>query len=330
VIIGVTGRPGEGKTLRLLWLVYQYCLAGSKVATNIELTEACPFQQRVARLDEPVDPEAEHVRACPHCQQHKGEFGYLLPHEWPVFKLIEHAHPGYYPCRWEKERPVQWYRAFWHFLGPDWVVAVSEATDYWDSMEFAAMPKICRAYFAQHRKLGHRLLLDFQNIDNLYNRVRRMMQLFILCEHNARHHWLWRHAPIEWSAFCADSFGAEQMNERTHVESGFISYREAMGMFKWYRTDQIYGSFGDMFVAEKSRKVVSDDGEPSSVGGGEAGRSASRVGDDSDAAATSVVGVEARSEPGSVVRHPVRLRKDRQRRSGLFGFLLGARRASAG
>jgi len=228
MIIGVTGKPRHGKTLRLVWLIGQYAMAGRFIATNVALTESCPFSDRVFKLDDPNPWDDSE------------------PMLWPVFNVIEHEYPGYYPCQWDRQgKPDRWYRAFWHFMPRGSVVAVSEATNYWDSLNFASMPEICRNYWTQHAKDGTTIILDFQNLENLYNRIRRMIETFIVCEHTARTHWAFRFVPVSWSAFVADSFSSEAMRMTDYLESGSLSWNEAQQMFGWYDTTQTYGGYAN-------------------------------------------------------------------------------------
>jgi hypothetical protein len=206
----VLGKPGSGKTLYMLWLMGQYLAAGRPVATNIRLTKACPFYNRVAMLD---DDEAK----------------------WPVFQEPD------------KDRDIP-YRAFWHYLNPNglagpWAIFVDEADNYWDSSEFGRLnvAKDVRLYHKQHRKLKHDIIYSVQNLDNLYVRVRRMVQSFVVCEYTRRSSRLYKYLPSWCQKFCRAEFTSEQFGPKTLVGNGSFTWWEAKKMFTWYTTEQLIG-----------------------------------------------------------------------------------------
>jgi len=201
MIKGVTGLPGSGKSLYLLWVIWQAVRSGRPVATNIELTPNCPFSDDVILLDDSS--------------------------EYPVF--VQRG----------KET-----RAFWHFMPPGVLYVIDEADNYFDSMDFTRLHEAgndVRLYFKQHRKRGDDLVLAVQNLDNLWARIRRMVQSWVICDWNYRSRPLFKYFPIRWSKFVREEYGHESMREGTFLSAGFFSYREAQELFGWYRTEQLIG-----------------------------------------------------------------------------------------
>lgn len=223
----VLGLPGSGKSLYMLWLMGQYVTQGAQVATNMILTPSCPFQKHVVQLDGPPFTD---VKA------NGGETFQVS--QYPVFQMpIEH---------WEDKRKttIYPYKAFWHYMPPQWVYFIDEADNYFDSMDFTALKNVgddCRLYYKQHRKREDVLILSVQNLDNIWNRIRRMVQKFIVCENTRRSMRIMSYLPISWSRFVRAEYGHESLREESLLGSGYFSYSEAQRMFSWYRTDQLVG-----------------------------------------------------------------------------------------
>lgn len=195
------GRPGSGKSLYMLWILEQFVKAGRKVASNIELTPECPFIDKVALLDDPEE-------------------------EYPVFREECNGKP---------------YRAFWHYLGPGWAIVIDEADNYFDCTDHGKMAKDVRLYFKQHRKLKHDVVLGVQCVDNLYVRIRRMVQSWIVCEYTrSTAGFVEKHFPLSWSRFIRGEYCDQAL--RQLVNAGHFWYHEAQRMFSWYRTEQIVGT----------------------------------------------------------------------------------------
>lgn len=216
VITGFVGLPGSGKTLGALWQMEQWVRAGCTVATNIRLTEYCPYFDDVFLLDDDAG-------------------------ECPVFELPKFAKVdgSRFPVQTRK------YRAWWHYMPPGVKYVIDEADNYFDSMDFAKLAEMAddaRLYFKQHRKRGDDIVWITQNPENLWNRIRRMTQSFWLCEHNWRSRPLFQSFfPITWSSFMRTEFAKDDFSERSRVREGYFSYGEAQRMFRWYATDQIVG-----------------------------------------------------------------------------------------
>lgn len=200
MIKGVTGLPGSGKTLYLLWVMQQAVLGGRAVATNIALTERCPFFNDVIFMDD---------------------------EEYPVFEL--------------KGKEA---RAFWHYMPPGCLYVIDEVDNYFDSMDFTRLHDAgndTRLYFKQHRKRRDDLVLCVQNLDNLWTRIRRMVQSWVVCDWNYRSYPLMKWLPISISKFWRGEFGHESLRAETFLSSGYFTYAEAEEMFSWYDTEQLIG-----------------------------------------------------------------------------------------
>ena len=200
----VLGLPGSGKTLYMLWLMQQYVNSGRLVASNIRLTDRCPFKNAVALLDDD-----------------EGKF--------PV-------------CTEGDKKKKESYRAWWHYLGPNWVIFIDEADTYFDSSDYRDLQRDVRIYFKQHRKLRHDIILSVQNVDNLYVRVRRMVQAWVLCDFNRRSSRLMQWLPGDWSRFLRAEYGTPQLRDDSLLGTGYFWMNEARQMFSWYDTEQLLGS----------------------------------------------------------------------------------------
>jgi len=186
------------------------------VYTNIELMPACPFFDRVARVDDV-----------------EGQF--------PIYR----GRPG------KEGNPASPdYCAFWHYVLPGGVVIVDEADAYFDCTDHSAVGADIRLFHKQHRKLGLDLIYIVQNIQNLYIRIRRLAQRFVLCEWNWRSGRLFQmlggfvgmERAMNMSRFLRADFGCEDFSPRSHISDGYITYPEAREKyFRWYTTEQLLG-----------------------------------------------------------------------------------------
>jgi hypothetical protein len=212
MIRAVIGKPGHGKTLYSLYAMMTFLRAGWRVATNIELLPACPFERRVF---------------------------FLGGKDYPVFQLPEPKsewHPDGLP-----------YKAFWHYMPPRTAYVLDELDNDFDSLEFlkfAGEAKDARLYFKQHRKREDVLIYTVQSIDNLWNRIRRMTETFVCCEYNFRTSPLIRTLGRRWSRFLRAEYGSEQLQEKDRIADGYFTFAEGREMFSWYRTNQLIGDVG--------------------------------------------------------------------------------------
>lgn len=200
------GLPGSGKTLFALWTIGQAVQRGRPVATNIRLNPECPFYNDVVLLD---DDEGQ----------------------YPVCRMPDE---GMGP-----------YKAFWHYLDSfchGWYIVIDEADNVWDSSPNTKYSNDARLYFKQHRKLGHDLLLIVQDVNNLWVRIRRMVQSFVVCEYTRRSDRITRFLPVSWSSFIRGEFSSPQMTPDSLIGGGRFWYDEGKEMFGWYDTDQLLGS----------------------------------------------------------------------------------------
>lgn len=232
----VLGKPRNGKGLFLLYQMWQYVRMGFPVATNVELLPACPFQHRVMYFDDKETPVFQ-LPVCVAVDERKKE----------------RAREDGKLCQCGCERPIRWgslqdgqpYRAFWHFMPPGVVYVWDELDNYFDSLEFlkyANVAEDARFYFKQHGKRDDIVIGAVQDINNLWNRIRRMTESFILCEHNYRTRPLLRKFPISMSSFIRTEFTDESLDPRHMVDEGYFKYSEAAEMFSWYRTKQLVGN----------------------------------------------------------------------------------------
>lgn len=232
MIRAVLGKPGHGKSLYLLYCMYHFVRTGWTVATNMELTDACPFAHKVVRLDDgkfPVFQTPEPEKQCPLCFGRGTNAFSNQP--CPV-------------CQGKGKQPAIPYSAFWHYM--PWGVAyvLDELDNLFDSMDFAklaAVSRDARLYWKQHRKRGDVIVYAVQNLDNIWTRIRRMTESFVVCEWNYRSSWIMSHMPKRWSSFLRAEFSDESFNEQSVVTEGRFWYREATQLFSWYRTSQLVG-----------------------------------------------------------------------------------------
>lgn len=214
-VIVVTGDPGNGKGVFAMWLLEQAVASGRAVYSNIRLNDECPFSDRVALLDDDAD-------------------------EWPVYrgKPAGNGKPA------SKD-----YSAFWHYAQRDSVIVIDEADLYFDCKDQDAMGKDIRKYLKEHRKRRHDVIFIVQRVENLYVRIRRLAQRFIVCE------WTWRslrmlqmmagligeQAAMRLSRFVRVEFASEEFSPMSYMTDGAISYKDAQRYFGWYDTEQILG-----------------------------------------------------------------------------------------
>ncbi len=218
----VLGVPGSGKSLYMLWLMQQYVNAGRKVFTNMELTPACPFYHKVFRLE----ADAERLPGFDHLALGR------RPFRFPVM-----TEP-------DKDAGVQ-FAAFWNYVPRGAAIFLDEGDNYFDSADWDALSvkKENRLYWKQHRKAGHDVIFTLQHLENLYIRVRRQVQSWIVCEWNRRASRAYSYLPIWASAFNRVEFASEKFSKASMMGNGRFWYAEAKKMFTWYRSDQIIGDF---------------------------------------------------------------------------------------
>lgn len=256
MIRGVLGKPGHGKTLYLLYCMYEYIRKGWLVATNIHLTAKCPFQKRVVLIDGPEvcascggagqSGDGERWEPCGGCAGR----GFTVP--FPTFQMPEvercAACKGKLPtcerCGGSGQLTLTAYRAFWHYMPRKVCYVLDEFDNEFDSMDFAKLAQVSRdgrLYFKQHRKREDVIIYAVQNIDNLWTRIRRMTESFVVCEWNYRTRPLLRYLPMSWSSFIRAEFSDVSLSPRHFIGEGYFKYREAAEMFAWYDTRQIVG-----------------------------------------------------------------------------------------
>jgi hypothetical protein len=172
------------------------------VYTNIRLTDACPFAGGVALLDDDA-----------------GEF--------PVLR----GQPG-----------SSDYKAWWHYVLPGSLVVVDEGDLYFDCSEHSRLGEDVRQFHKMVRKVGIDVVYIVQSIQNMYVRIRRLTQRFIVCEFTYRTIKAFSWLPKSLSAFICAEYADESL--RMVKQSGRISFGEAVEMFPWYNTKQLLGDVG--------------------------------------------------------------------------------------
>lgn len=204
MISGIVGLPGSGKTLRALMLLEQAVRAGRFCATNIRLTDACPFASQVALLDDDA-----------------GRFPVFSDRGKGDFRAFWHVLP-------KDSRPF---------------VVIDEADNHWDSLDFSKLVATdVKLFFKQHRKWGYDVVYICQNLGNVYNRIRRMTQDWYLCIDEYRQDRIKRmFLPRSWCKFWAIHYADEKMEKKAEMGRGFLRWREAKRMFGWYDTEQLIG-----------------------------------------------------------------------------------------
>jgi len=217
-IVVVLGPTGHGKGLFSMQVLEEAVLSGRPVYTNYELLPGCPYVDRVARIDDDGG-------------------------NWPVYRGK--------PPR-DGKKPSDDYMAFWHYTVPGSVVIIDEADTYFDCSDHSDMGHDIRRFHKQHRKLGLDLIYIVQNCENLYVRIRRLTQRFVICEWNFRSFrfmqtlagWIGVDRVKRMSRFLRSEFGSDSFSPSSHLCDGFLSYREAEEKYfqkAWYRTEQLIG-----------------------------------------------------------------------------------------
>lgn len=238
----VLGKPGHGKSLYLLYVMLDFIRRGWRVATNMSLTDACPFAHRVIRLDDgffPVFqmPEDAVLHPCPRCAIAVGRSG----------RVAYKGDPSCRECEGKGQievRPAIPYDAFWHYMPWQTCYVLDEFDNALDSLDFqriAECARDARLYFKQHRKRSDVIVYAAQNLDNVWNRVRRQTERFIACEWNYRTSRIMKHFPVSWSSFNRVEFSHESLGPQHVITEGRFWYSEARQMFSWYNTDQLVG-----------------------------------------------------------------------------------------
>lgn len=141
-------------------------------------------------------------------------------------------------------------QAFWHFCPRGSAVVLDEADVWFDCSDHTRMAAEVRLFLKQHRKWAMDVFFIVQRLENLYVRIRRLAQRFIVCE------WTWRsfralrwleqvlgtEGAMRWSRFVRAEFGDEDLRDLLDVS--YIRYDDARRYFAWYETDQIVGAGG--------------------------------------------------------------------------------------
>ena len=199
----LSGDVGSGKTLKALkWMQNAALVQRRPVYTNIRLTPQCPFADRVALLD---DDEGN----------------------YPVLR----GQPGSAD-----------YKAWWHYVLPGSMVVVDEGDLYFDCTDHSKLGEDVRQFHKMVRKVGIDVVYIVQSIQNMYVRIRRLTQRFVVCEFTYRTIGAFSWLPKSLSAFICAEYADEGL--RMVKKSGRISFGEASSMFSWYNTKQLLGDVG--------------------------------------------------------------------------------------
>ena len=201
----VAGDLGSGKTLQMMQWIQAEVLKDRPVYSNIELLPACPFYDKVARLDHPDG-------SCP-----------ILEGDRPKRGVVSVG-----------------YRAWWNYVLPGSFVVIDEADLWFDAAEHGELGHDVRGFHKMLRKVDLDVVYIVQSVSNLYVRLRRLAQRFIICEWNYRVMRAFRWLPIRMSSFFRSEFVDEALvDERDTVR---IPYGEAVQYFGWFRTKQLMGN----------------------------------------------------------------------------------------
>lgn len=220
MIVIVAGMPRNGKGIYAMDLLEQYVQAGRPVYTNIELLPACPYYDKVARID---DDEGR----------------------WPVYQ-------GTPPNG--KKAASKDYGAFWHYVLPGSAVIVDEIDAYIDATEWTAAGKDLRLFHKQHGKLGLDLIYICQHVSRVVSYIRQWCQRFVLCEWNWRSMRMFQRLvpyigverAMGMSRFLRSEFVQFPFTEAARQSDVAIPYREVAAKYfqpgkAWYRTEQLLG-----------------------------------------------------------------------------------------
>jgi Zonular occludens toxin (Zot) len=219
MLYSLIGDVGSGKTLKVSPWMEQAVASGRPVFSSIELTEQCPFREKVALIGTDAWPiartPARHERVCKERQ--------WVPSRRPMF--------------------------FWEYVPDGALVIVDEAQLYFNSNDWKRIGEECEWYHTQHRKFGHDVIYITQRIGNLYNRIRDLCGRYILAEHNYRtarvfgyvEALLGRQAALNMSRFFYYEYIDPALSPKALKGEGHFTYAEAKRFFGWYNTKQVLG-----------------------------------------------------------------------------------------
>lgn len=257
------GIPGSGKTLKAIQLMEQSIMAGRRVATDIELTPACPWRDKVMLIGTELWPVA---------------------YDDEELDVMEQKHKRYLP------------QFYWQFLRGRWHVFLDELDLRFDSSNKGEAKKEMRVYIKNHEKYHHNITGIVQVVTNLHKRIRSQATRCIVAENTRNTLRIW--PPIEkavnlvgfngkrfcdrLSRFIYEEYGHESSVGKVGAvrSRGYLSYAEASRYFKYYNTKQLLGDV-DRIVRgnweEKNRQGYEKHDESGDVGtGAGAGRRGQR------------------------------------------------------
>lgn len=218
MLTGVIGLPGAGKSLFLLSYLEAAVRGGRDVWTNLRIKECCPYFDQVHVMDD----DFQRV-------------------EWMGKKYMGSRYPVFQEPDGVDGVP---FRAFWHFCPPGAVIIIDEIDNYLESGDWAKLRGVGREahlYWKMHRKLGHDVCFTVQKLENLWVKVRRQTQEWVMCESDWRvlHPLLVRWMP-DWALrFRRWRYQDEKL--KVELDAGTWTRREASRYFSWYDTKQILG-----------------------------------------------------------------------------------------
>ncbi len=212
----VCGLPGEGKTLYCSWLIEQLaCVQSRRVVTNIELTEKHKAYELAYRIDYP-DPENPGVIKYP-----------IVSHEGCFFN--------------------------WFDDGQGSVFVIDEADIFFDASDHAKILKQVKIYFKQHRKRKDDIILIVQFPENLWVRIRRLVNEWVWCYRDSKLNpppgipgFLFDFIPDDLLRFNRNTYAKASMQPASLIRSGYITTAEARKLYGTFVTEQLIGdvSFG--------------------------------------------------------------------------------------
>lgn len=138
---------------------------------------------------------------------------------------------------------------FFNYFGPGWTYFIDEASLWWDAQDWASVKPEVRAYPKMVRKRGDELVLIDQSLDNIYSRIRKLVQYVVFCDNVMRSSpWarfvgslLPGFIRSDFSCFVRVYFSGWKMLPASITHSEVIPERSLRRFYDWYDTTQILG-----------------------------------------------------------------------------------------
>lgn len=162
---------------------------------------------------------------------------------------LTESHPAYrVAVKMDEDYVWDGKKGFWDRLPPaPWTIVVDELDQWFDAQEATQLNRktSARAYWKQHRKMGHTVMLLVQDISNLYVRIRRQVSELVVCWRDGEglSPGIFAYLPKSWRQYRrAVYLGPEPFKQQVGV--GAMSEAQARVVYGWYKTTQTFGLGG--------------------------------------------------------------------------------------